>query len=999
VPALQASTVLLSENFDGAWSTTNPPAGWTIYFDGDTSFNDWHRAPDSGPNPWPDNPTPYALLDSAPEEWGTDSLISPSMDCSQYNVVFLRCSTYFRGAFQPYTAQLVGSVNGGPFQYLVHDYNGGSIGPTLQTFYLPWAANQSSVRLAWTFLGNSVLFSFWALDNVSVLGDSVSADVGCVGIVAPTDTLDSGAAVNPQVWVKNFRPTPADSFLVSMTIGSGYRQEIMAHNLPGGESTQVGLPGWIAAEPGSLTVTAWTTLFGDSDPSNDTAHGWCYVRLRDVGVTEILAPRDTVDSGSSIDPQATVHNFGNAVCSCYVFLTIGPWVDSVLLDDFNPGDDRTLTFASWPGNGSGFMTARCSTAWSLDHNGLNDTLSRTFFVRWPHFKDLAAGPILRPGSVVRESATVAPAGVISGSTIEPANFMAYFTICQGGPPVYQDSQSGVLQPGGMDTVTFATWVAAPAGDYADSLRVRVDGDRDPDNDTTSSSFHVVAGLHDVAVVAITSPPDTIYRGPVTPGAIVTNYGSSPETFTARFRITSGYSTVYDSTASVTDLNPDDSVQVAFPVWTAAVGSYLARCTLEIADADSSNNWMDKSFTVESLPTPFGWYPMKDVPLPPSGKQVKDGGWLAYDPGSQLAYCLKGNKTADFYVYFQTGDSWLARDSMPQGIEKKLPKAGSAGCSDGNGTIYATKGNNTLGFWKYSCTGDSWHQLKDVPLGYLKKKVKGGTSLCWAYSNGQPWVYMLKGFKNEFWRYDPAGDTWDSCAVAPVGSNVKWNKGSWIVYDGEHTIYAHKSKYAEFYAYNTDTDVWFDTLNGIPRPGSAGTKKTGDGSCAAWSDGTIMAFKGGNTRETWKYLVAGDTWIEQDTIPGGVNKKRVKAGAGMVCVGNGIFFATKGNKTMEFWRYRPAGGTGVREQYTTDAIMARPVAVAVRPNPFTRMVTIRFSSPLAVGASAGIYDVHGRLVARRAVNDGSNTLDLSTLSPGVYFLRLDRARITARIVKE
>ncbi|MEO0073997.1 MAG: hypothetical protein ABIK43_04995 [candidate division WOR-3 bacterium] len=52
--------VLLHENFDGEWSTLNPPPGWRIYFDveGDTSFNDWHRAPGpSGRDRWPDKPT------------------------------------------------------------------------------------------------------------------------------------------------------------------------------------------------------------------------------------------------------------------------------------------------------------------------------------------------------------------------------------------------------------------------------------------------------------------------------------------------------------------------------------------------------------------------------------------------------------------------------------------------------------------------------------------------------------------------------------------------------------------------------------------------------------------------------------------------------------------------------------------------------------------------------------------------------------------------------
>jgi hypothetical protein len=54
-----AQTVLMSQNFNDPWSTGNPPTGWRIYCDeGDTSANDWHRAPDTNVNRWPDNPTP-----------------------------------------------------------------------------------------------------------------------------------------------------------------------------------------------------------------------------------------------------------------------------------------------------------------------------------------------------------------------------------------------------------------------------------------------------------------------------------------------------------------------------------------------------------------------------------------------------------------------------------------------------------------------------------------------------------------------------------------------------------------------------------------------------------------------------------------------------------------------------------------------------------------------------------------------------------------------------
>ena len=130
----------------------------------------------------------------------------------------------------------------------------------------------------------------------------------------------------------------------------------------------------------------------------------------------------------------------------------------------------------------------------------------------------------------------------------------------------------------------------------------------------------------------------------------------------------------------------------------------------------------------------GWWEMTKVPATPAGKAVKDGGWLSFDPGSNLIYGAKGNKSADFYRYHINGDSWHELTVIPLGTEAKLPKKGCVGAADGAGHVYMTKGNNTLGFWKYYADGDSWEQIADVPLGNSNKKVKGGTDMVYVVKN-------------------------------------------------------------------------------------------------------------------------------------------------------------------------------------------------------------------------------------------------------------------------
>lgn len=176
------------------------------------------------------------------------------------------------------------------------------------------------------------------------------------------------------------------------------------------------------------------------------------------------------------------------------------------------------------------------------------------------------------------------------------------------------------------------------------------------------------------------------------------------------------------------------------------------------------------------------------------------------------------------------------------------------------------------------------------------------------------MYLLKGYKCDFFRYNTVSGTWESLPNAPAGGKPKWDKGSWLVYHRAHTLYAHKAKYGEVWTFDLTTLQWGTAaLPGIPIPSSktGKNKKSKDGGCAAYYNGAIYAFKGGNTCEFWKYDIATNIWTELDTISsvGSTGmRKRVKAGGDITCA-NGVFYALKGGKTQEFWRYVPGPGGG------------------------------------------------------------------------------------------
>jgi hypothetical protein len=334
----------------------------------------------------------------------------------------------------------------------------------------------------------------------------------------------------------------------------------------------------------------------------------------------------------------------------------------------------------------------------------------------------------------------------------------------------------------------------------------------------------------------------------------------------------------------------------------------------------------------------------------------------------------------------------------------------------------TKGYNTLGFWRYDIPTDSWTQLADVPEGLRRKKVKGGTDLAWvplAESSAEGWVYLLKGYYTEFYKYSPMLDSWFVLPFAPAGLRPKWRKGSWIVYDGENTIYAHKSRYYnrttlehELWKFDVAADTWCrDTLNGMPlyglHSGRIRKKKAKDGGCGAWDNGIVYALKGGNTQQFWKYDAGADTWSETDTMPTNGStgrKKRVKYGADIVAWGQASFFALKGNKTVEMWRYvipsfssRSPARSGIQAELGP---AHSKHGIRVRRNPLTGpAATLEYTLPAAGPARVRVFDASGRAVLERQLlleRSGSLSLPTQRLSAGIYLVRVESGSYEASV---
>ncbi len=538
-------------------------------------------------------------------------------------------------------------------------------------------------------------------------------------------------------------------------------------------------------------------------------------------------------------------------------------------------------------------------------------------------------------------------------------------------------------------------------------------------DYASSSVTFVADTgFDVGVVAVIEPLGSYQQGDlVQPSVRWRNLGSHDADFEAwvRVRDPSG-ARVYSNVEQVTGLGAgEDIVLTRFDSLLLLVpGEWQVRCSTAYEfDGVPANDRLVEEFRVN--PAGPGWSEQTSIPAGPSGKPVRRGGWLVSCPADGRIYAAKGYKTGDFYRYDAVTDYWERLDTMPwrHGIwSRKAPGKGARGAADDCRYLYATQGNNSLGFWRYDANQDSWSPLPDVPEGPRRKKVKGGTDIVFLTLDGIGYVYLLKGYGTEFYRFNVLTEEWGQLADAPVGQRAKWNRGSWLVANGDSMsrLYAHKARYSELWCYDVKGDSWGGPLAGMPLTGVSGRrKKSKDGGSAAWYDGRILALKGGNTGEFWMYDVAGDAWSELDTMPAygstGV-KKRVKHGADLAHYGGTVFFALKGNKTREFWRYiLPAalGPAPLRGGVAGGTSRLSALSMAACPNPARAgSLTLLYGCPRPGPARVALLDVSGRVVARHrffARQSGALRPGWTNIVPGVYFVTFSaaRSRLTRKLI--
>ncbi len=108
-------------------------------------------------------------------------------------------------------------------------------------------------------------------------------DAGTVAIVAPVDTVDSGAVVVPRAAIANFGTTQ-ETFLARLLIGGSY-SDTLTVTLAAGATDTFSFNDWTAGPVGKTAVGCSTELASDVNHSNDAVHDSVIV-IPSTGIAE-----------------------------------------------------------------------------------------------------------------------------------------------------------------------------------------------------------------------------------------------------------------------------------------------------------------------------------------------------------------------------------------------------------------------------------------------------------------------------------------------------------------------------------------------------------------------------------------------------------------------------------------------------------------------------------------------------------------------------------------
>lgn len=888
---------------------------------------------------------------------------------------------------------------------------------------LPWTASVGVFQvMAYTQLASDAD----ATDDTCIAG-AICADIdaGVLAIYSPGPVVEPTTSVICSVGVINRSWTPKE-FNVTLKIGNNYTETKQVSLAAGYNTTLIFDTPW-TANPDIYTVRCSTYLVGDMNSANNVKVSSVFVPTRDIQPILFIAPIGDTIYPDVIIPRVVIQNNGNyLVIAAPVNLKIYKLIptDSLVYDntsDINiyEGSSRIAYFPEWDPAiaGEGKYRFDVTTLMNPDLNMSNNSISETCYIK-ARFRDIAVMQIRSPGDTVCPVYPIIPKINVYNNGNVPLVFRMFTEISKQAQVIYTCT-SYVRSPLAPH---YSTLVYARACTLTENGRYHIqsyviDVDDDSTNDKTEDDFVVNTDMYrDVSVPAIISPgpnADSFPFGSYNLAATITNYSTvNADDIHVIFKVSKLGVPGSDRIIQDTFLDLPKSgtpgytqhVSSSIPWVTFGIdeGYYVIKYITEYPGDQNPSNNVKVCTVYVYVQAEVGWKSLSGQGLLP----FKDGGALTCVPNFGI-YAFPGNKSNAFYFYDIAANNWFSELPLPSGT-KPVGK-GAALCNDSSNTIYAVRGNNKRDFWKYNCTDNTWYQLESVPRGPKNKKLKGGSGL--AYIKGDAdFVYLVKGSNTyEFYAYNVQTNTWETKTDVHHGNyEKKPNYGTCIATDGRNNIYLLKSKVNELLRYDVLNNTWeLKTVLPNNAPGVTKQTKVKPGAALVYTQDImnnaierLYAFKGGNTREFWTYLIGQNQWTYMnEDMPLAPSGKKINSG-GALTVYEGNLYAFKGNKRTDFYKYIPRITYMDRIQSNSnEAIMTaqtsikiQDVKITVKPNIIKDVARIHYQVNDLQPLRIKIYNTNGMLVRNEqktlSGKNGIFSIDISEIGAGVYFLQIE-----------
>jgi hypothetical protein len=179
----------------------------------------------------------------------------------------------------------------------------------------------------------------------------------------------------------------------------------------------------------------------------------------DVGVVRLMAPTGSTDSGTTIVPACSLHNYRSFAETYPVRMRIGTSYDTtVTITSHQPGQTVYVEFPQWTAAERGQLAVACTTELADDDIGSNNAAKSTLMV---NVDDIAVSAILAPADTAELGRDVVPAVEVKnlGTLSDMARVRFYIS------DFYYDTARVSVQPGKTDTVVLDVWTPALLGDF------------------------------------------------------------------------------------------------------------------------------------------------------------------------------------------------------------------------------------------------------------------------------------------------------------------------------------------------------------------------------------------------------------------------------------------------------------------------------------------------------------------------------------------------------